>query len=167
MDLTQLLLGLTLLLSSVWRCSTSRCLNDTELVKAAEKRLVTHYSHLLDVGPEAAVAADSPASCPVQLYNQRPVELSDRSVSPWRYVRKPMTDHFPSMYSEAQCLCSGCILIQGQNPPKESLDYNSVPVLQSRVFLKRELCSGGGEYRLKPVTVDVAVGCTCARVKSS
>ena len=77
-----------------------------------------------------------------------------------------MKDHFPSTYAEAQCLCSGCILIQGKNPPSESLDYNSVPVLQSRVFLRRELCSDGKKYHLKPVTVEVAVGCTCARVKS-
>ncbi|XP_062245626.1 interleukin-17C [Platichthys flesus] len=162
MDLTQ---GLTLLLSSVWRCTMSRCLKKHELKDVAEKRL--HYPQLMDVSPEAAAAADSEFSCPVQLYNQQPVELSDRSVSPWRYVRKTMKDHFPHEYAEAQCLCSGCILIQGQNPPQESHDYNSVPVLQSRGFLKRELCSGGEKYHLKLVTVQVAVGCTCARAKSS
>ncbi|AWP09010.1 putative interleukin-17C [Scophthalmus maximus] len=74
-------------------------------------------------------------------------------------------DHFPSTYAEAQCLCSGCILVQGNNPPTESHDYVSVPIRQSRVFLRRELCSDGEQYHLKPVTVDVVVGCTCARYR--
>lgn len=75
-------------------------------------------------------------------------------------------DHFPSSYSEAQCLCSGCVLIQNNKNPVESHDYNSHPVTQSRVFLKRELCDDGRRYYLKPVTVKVAVGCTCTRAKS-
>ncbi|XP_060932400.1 interleukin-17C [Limanda limanda] len=165
MDLTQMLLGLTLLLCSVWRCEMNRCFEDLDQEKeAAEKRLRTHFPHPLEVAPEAAAAEeDSPVSCPV--YGQRPVELRDRSLSPWRYVRRAMKDHYPPMYAEAQCLCSGCILIQGKNSPKETSDYNSVPVLQNRVFLKRELCPDGKRYHLKPVNVQVAVGCTCARVK--
>ncbi|XP_019968484.2 interleukin-17C [Paralichthys olivaceus] len=169
MDLTQLMLmlGLTLLLSPVWSCKMNRCFEEQDLDEAAEKKLRTHYPRPLDVSPAAAAAADSPASCPVELYQQRPVELSDRSVSPWRYVTRTMKDHFPVSYSEAQCLCSGCILIQGKNPPTESHNYNSVAVLQSRVFLRRELCSDGKKYYLRPVTVEVAVGCTCIRYNSS
>lgn len=87
-----------------------------------------------------------------------------------RLVR--MKDHYPSTYAEAQCLCSGCIFIQDnkgweKRPLQESNDYNSVPIKQSRVFLKRELCSDGKKYQLKPVTLEVAVACTCARVKTS
>lgn len=87
---------------------------------------------------------------------------------------KTLNGHFPSTYTEAQCLCSGCILIKDPDSdpdktplPVESYDYNSVPIKQSKVFLKRELCSDGKKYYLKPVTLDVAVGCTCARVKTT
>lgn len=86
---------------------------------------------------------------------------------------KTNKDHFPSTYSEAQCLCSGCILIQDsldeENAmiPAVNYDYNSVPIKQNRVFLKRELCSDGKKYHLKPVTVEVAVGCVCARASTS
>lgn len=78
-----------------------------------------------------------------------------------------MKDHFPSTYFEAKCLCTGCILIQGKNPPQESHDYNSRALTQSRVFLKKEPCSDGGKYYLKPVSVEVAVGCTCVTASGS
>lgn len=85
---------------------------------------------------------------------------------------RSMKDHFPSTYSEAECLCSGCILIQNQpgrgRVPVENFSYNSVPIMQSRVFLKRELCSdSSNKYRLTPVSQDVAVGCTCVRPTSA
>lgn len=82
-----------------------------------------------------------------------------------------MKDHFPSTYSEAECLCSGCILIQDVpgkgRVPVENFSYTSVPIIQSRVFLRRDLCGDGGTYRLTPVSRDVAVGCTCARPMST
>lgn len=77
-------------------------------------------------------------------------------------------DHFPSTYAEAQCLCTGCILIQGKNPPQESHDYNSRAIMQSRVFLKKERCScSDDKYCLKPVSIEVAVGCTCVTASGS
>lgn len=80
---------------------------------------------------------------------------------------RSMKDHFPSTYSEAECLCLGCILIQDVSGkgrvPVENFSYTSVPIIQSRVFLRRDLCGDGGKYRLTPVSRDVAVGCTCAR----
>lgn len=77
-----------------------------------------------------------------------------------------MEDHYPSTYVEAQCLCSGCIMFQNQKLI-ESHDYNSVPVMQSKLFLKREVCNDKKKYRLTPVSIDVAVGCTCARATTS
>lgn len=78
---------------------------------------------------------------------------------------------FPPSFVEAQCLCSGCILVPdtSQKPllPTENHNYNSVPITQSRVFLSRELCGDGVRYRLKPLTLQVAVGCTCARPKAT
>lgn len=79
-------------------------------------------------------------------------------------------DYFPSTYVEAQCLCSGCIVLpdgsSNHMPPTENHNYNSVAIRQSRVFLRRELCRDGQRYRLRPETLQVAVGCTCVRPKS-
>ncbi|TMS05301.1 interleukin-17C [Larimichthys crocea] len=172
MDLKQILI-FGLLTASVWTEKMYRCYDEHELDDAAERKLRTHYPQAADTLP--AQASDTPAGCPVALFQQAtPNQLSHRSVSPWRYILKTLNGHFPSTYTEAQCLCSGCILIKDPDSdpdktplPVESYDYNSVPIKQSKVFLKRELCSDGKKYYLKPVTLDVAVGCTCARVKTT
>ncbi|XP_068595883.1 interleukin-17C [Brachionichthys hirsutus] len=167
MDMKQIVI-FGLLLVPVWTCKLYRCYDEQQLGEAAERKLRTHYPQPPE--PSPAAAHDSPASCPVELYDQH---LSGRSLSPWRYVTRTFLDHFPASYVEAQCLCSGCILIQDSPGHKErpltveSYDYNSVPVKQSRVFLRRELCSDGKKYQLKAVTLEVTVGCTCARVKTA
>ncbi|KAK2841752.1 hypothetical protein Q5P01_011952 [Channa striata] len=165
MDIKQLLI-FGLLLVPVWTCKINQCCDKDKVSKMAKKKLKTHYQHPPE--PPATAAPDSPVVCPVELYQQPLKSLHDRSLSPWRYVSVTREDHFPSTYAEAQCLCSGCILIRDTNHGAvESHDYNSVPIKQSRVFLKRELCDDGENYYLKPVSVEVAVGCTCARVQSS
>lgn len=82
-----------------------------------------------------------------------------------------MKDHFPPTFSEAQCLCSGCILVPDGSKnhvvPSENHDYNSVPITQSRVFLKKQRCADGRTYQLKPEVLQVAVGCTCVRPRTS
>uniref|UniRef100_A0A8C9Z3P8 Interleukin 17C n=2 Tax=Sander lucioperca TaxID=283035 RepID=A0A8C9Z3P8_SANLU len=156
MDMKQILI-FGLLLVPVW----TRCYeDDQELQDAAERKLMTSYTQPEE--PQTTAAPDSPASCPVEHFPKQSADHA-RSLSPWRYVLVTKKDHFPSTYAEAQCLCSGCILIQNNSPPMESHDYNSVPVKQTRVFLKKEPCDGGKKYHLKPVTVKVAVGCTCLR----
>ncbi|XP_034389983.1 interleukin-17C [Cyclopterus lumpus] len=163
MDMKQILI-VGLCLVPVWACKMNRCYDDSELVEAAQKKLRSHYPQPLEL---ATPQPDSEASCPVALFPQQaPEHIRDRSLSPWRYVLVTKKDHFPSSYVEAQCLCSGCILIQGNRPPVESHNYNSYPVIQSRVFLKKELCGDKKTYYLKPVAVKVAVGCTCTRANS-
>uniref|UniRef100_A0A3Q2YF27 Interleukin 17c n=1 Tax=Hippocampus comes TaxID=109280 RepID=A0A3Q2YF27_HIPCM len=135
------------------------CQGEQELSKVAHRKLASHYPQPPE--PRGAVAHDSPFACPLDLY--MPWDLKERSLSPWRYVSKPMKDHYPSTYVEAQCLCSGCIMIKNQGTPELSHDYNSVPLTQTRVFLKRERCTDEQKYYLKPVSVVVTVGCTCAR----
>ncbi|XP_038561648.1 interleukin-17C [Micropterus salmoides] len=172
MDINQILI-IGLFLVPAWTHGMHQCYDEDKLRDAAERKLRRRFQQ--PVEPVTTAAPDSPASCPLELYRHKtPKDLHERSLSPWRYVRKTMEDHFPSTYTEAQCLCSGCILIQenrnsvgDKRHPVESHDYNSVPIKQSRVFLKRELCYDKKRYHLKPVTVDVAVGCTCARVKTS
>ncbi|XP_033491794.1 interleukin-17C [Epinephelus lanceolatus] len=165
MDMKQILI-FGLFLVPVLTCKMNRCYDEHELSDAAERKLRMHYPQPPE--PSTQNAPDSPASCPVDHFHQQPPQdISERSLSPWRYLLVTNKDHYPSTYAEAQCLCSGCILIQNKGPPVESHDYISYPVKQSRVFLKKELCDDGKRYHLKPVTVDVAVGCTCTRVKTS
>ncbi|KAM9854732.1 interleukin-17C [Aulostomus maculatus] len=163
MAMMQIFVFSSLLIGAMEACNFNRCYDEQELKEAAERKLRSHYPQPLD--PPSMLAPDSPASCPLELYQQR-LELSDRSLSPWRYVRVTKKDHYPSSYVEAQCLCSGCIVIKNKMPPQLSQDFNSVPITQSRIFLKRELCNDGNKYKLTPVSVDVVVGCTCARSKS-
>ncbi|XP_050991850.1 interleukin-17C [Labeo rohita] len=85
-------------------------------------------------------------------------DLKDRSLSPWRKRTVEVQDMFPSKYEEAECLCDGCI-INGV----ENRTYNSVPVYETRLFLKKVPCpSDPKKYSLKYELVSVAVGCTCA-----
>nr|XP_020480230.1 interleukin-17F-like [Monopterus albus] len=143
---------------------TSRCYNDQELSLVAKRKLSRHYPQPPE--PPAETAGPKP-SCPVEHYSPSQ-ELRNRSLSPWRLVRVTNEDYFPSSYAEAQCLCSGCILIQGTNHQVvESNDYNSKEIKQNRVFLKKERCRGGKTYKLTRVSVEVAVGCTCARPSTS
>ncbi|XP_040894565.1 interleukin-17C [Toxotes jaculatrix] len=142
----------------------NRCFDEEELAATAHRRLGIQ-STSTPLPPSAA--ADSPASCPVALYANRALQnISDRALSPWRYVTKTKKDYFPSTYSEAECLCTGCILIQGNNIPELSHDYNSFLIKQNKFFLKRELCGDKQKYQLKPVYLPVAVGCTCVRPKT-
>ncbi|XP_054633684.1 interleukin-17C [Dunckerocampus dactyliophorus] len=152
-----------LLLGPVWTRNMP-CYEEEELSEIAKKKLVNYPQ---PPEPLGEVAHDTGSSSSLDLcmkYVGQPVRngpTNDRSLSPWRYVRKTMENHYPSSYIEAQCLCSGCIIIEN-GVHKLSHDYNSVPIPQSRVFLKRELCSEGHGYYLKPVSVEVVIGCTCA-----
>ncbi|KAI3371756.1 hypothetical protein L3Q82_024313 [Scortum barcoo] len=170
-----LILGLFLVPG--WTLRVKACYEEHQLHRAASRKLSRHYPQ----PPEPlSEDPDSPARCPVELYQQKPGrDVSRRSVSPWRYVLVQKEDHFPSSYAEAQCLCSGCILIEKRHDsdsskvksiPVESYSYNSRPITQKRVFLKKELCNnedGKKTYRLQPVIVEVAVGCTCVRALTS
>ncbi|XP_044213534.1 interleukin-17C [Thunnus albacares] len=167
MDMKQILF-FALLLVPVYTCK-SRCYNETELDDAAGRKLSRHYPQ--PPLPSRRVTAGSSPSCPVELYRQQVQELiSDRSLSPWRHVLKTNMARYPSTYVEAECLCSGCIVFK-DNAPVESQNFNSVPIVQSRVFLEKELCENQDNtnrtYRLKPIRVDVAVGCTCVRARTS
>nr|XP_057931378.1 interleukin-17C [Doryrhamphus excisus] len=157
-----------LLLGPAWTRNIP-CYEEGELSEIANQKLADYPQF---PGPQDVVVHDTGSSSTVDLcmnYAGKPAPndpTNARSLSPWRYVRKNMEDHYPSSYVEAQCLCSGCIMMKN-GAPRLSHDYNSIPISQSRVFLKRELCSEGHGYYLKPVSVDVVVGCTCARPRIS
>ncbi|XP_077566936.1 interleukin-17C [Stigmatopora nigra] len=157
--MAQMLTLVALVLSFTRTTNANRCYEESELSKAADRKLASHY--LQPIEPRVVVPHDAPYECPLDLYLHL-WALEDRSLSPWRYVRKSMKDHYPNTYVEAQCLCSGCIMVKNKGPPELNNDYNSVTVNQTRVFLKREPCSDKGMYYLKPVSVTVSVACTCA-----
>ncbi|XP_034060995.1 interleukin-17F-like [Gymnodraco acuticeps] len=165
MDIKQILLfGLLFgLVASGWSLRSNRCLPEQDLKDAAERELRSHFQE----PPQNQKPLGPSYSCPVEMFTQQPpTHLKDRSLSPWGYVRETMEDHFPSTYTRALCLCTGCVLIQNSKLV-ESHDYNSALVVQSMVFLKKELCRDKEKYRLKPVRVEVAVGCTCTRANST
>ncbi|XP_041852078.1 interleukin-17C [Melanotaenia boesemani] len=166
MDLKQIPI-LLLCLVSVWSCMhhSDQCCDEEQLIQRVQRKLKNRFPQPLD--PPAADASPGPAKCPLELYQTlpAPAELNARSVSPWRYVNVNLTDHFPSTYVEAQCLCTGCILFQ-DNKVVESHDYNSATVTQTRIFLKRVRCPSGKGYKLEPVSVEVPVGCTCVRTNT-
>ncbi|XP_034541859.1 interleukin-17C [Notolabrus celidotus] len=143
---------------------TSPCYEEDELQRAVDRRMRHQFQQ-----PLYSSSKESPAFCPVELYNNRSQDPKDRSISPWRYVIRTLPDHFPSTYSEAECLCLGCILIEdgpeADKRPVMSDAYNSVPVLQTKMFLNKRQCSDKNKYHLEPVYMKVAVGCTCVRPK--
>ncbi|CAN9493123.1 unnamed protein product [Ophioblennius macclurei] len=111
-------------------------------------------------------AASPPSECPLHLYAHLPrvMDVKERSLSPWRYEVVELPDHYPSSYVRAICLCKGCIKVDESNVTENS-DFDSVTIDQSRIFLRREPCADRQSYRLVPVSLDVAVGCTCVRPK--
>ncbi|XP_030588330.1 interleukin-17C-like [Archocentrus centrarchus] len=164
MDLKQVLIFVLFILPA-WTSKMFRCYSDTELKEVANRKLRRHYIQATE--PARTPAAGSNYSCPLDLYKTFPLlEQRDRSLSPWRYVTLIKEDHFPSEYVTAQCLCSGCIQLKN-NKMIEDDDYNSAPIVQNKVFYKKKLCDDKKTYRLSPVNVEVAVGCTCVRPQSS
>ncbi|XP_060778931.1 interleukin-17C isoform X2 [Neoarius graeffei] len=130
------------------------CLPQHEFTVQAKKllrRAGRHAEH------RAAAARSAPtASCSdfTQIFSH---ELKNRSLSPWRSSFE--TDHslIPPVYEVAECLCSGCIIDGSENT-----DYNSVPVMQSVMFLKKISClSDPDNYSYNVVYKTLPVACTC------
>lgn len=78
-------LTLVILLMAGRTCASARCFREHELGEAAKRQLQSRYPQPEE--PPSSAAADSPYTCPVELYQQ---QLSphprERSLSPWRYV---------------------------------------------------------------------------------
>ncbi|XP_076853501.1 interleukin-17C [Brachyhypopomus gauderio] len=84
-------------------------------------------------------------------------ELMHRSLSPWRLREHSDSNLIPSSYNVAECLCEGCI-INGT----ENYDYNSAPVVQNMMFLKKVTCpSDPKKYSLQIEYKEIPFACTC------
>ncbi|XP_005795944.1 interleukin-17C-like [Xiphophorus maculatus] len=138
-----------------------RCYNEAEVEKAALKKLKKFPRP-----PDMTPSPNFSPGCPLELFKKPALEhLEDRSLSPWKYKIVRNTEFYPQTYTEAVCLCKGCIMSRN-GTVKDIQDYNSAPVIGSWVFMKREKCKKGG-YKLKPERRDVIMGCTCVRPSSS
>ncbi|KAM9375492.1 interleukin-17C [Pholidichthys leucotaenia] len=159
MDVKQQVLLLLLFLGPV-RCSRP-CYNETELEAEAQRRLSRR--HVFPALPATPAGAPRDLSCPVGRFSWKGSDDKDRSLSPWTFETVENPDHFPSSYSEAKCLCNGCIMLSKDNTVVEMHNYNSKPIFQKKMFLAKKHCSGENNYTLETIFVDVAVGCTCVR----
>ncbi|XP_034385378.1 interleukin-17C-like [Cyclopterus lumpus] len=88
-------------------------------------------------------------------------DLSNRSLSPWRYRLNEEDDRIPHQILFAECLCSGCIINR-----HEDLSYNSVPVFAPLAVLRTSPCPRDpNKFTVNKAVVSVPVGCTCAAPK--
>ncbi|XP_054898973.1 interleukin-17C [Poeciliopsis prolifica] len=116
--------------------------------------------------PDSIPTRNSSSECPLDLFRLGASgSKENRSLSPWTYIIVEDPDYYPQAYTQAVCLCKGCIMSRN-GEVIDNEDYNSVNVTASRVFIKRIKCQEGG-YRLKPETREVNVGCTCVRPEVS
>lgn len=63
---------------------------------------------------------------------------------------------YPEEIAVAECLCAGCI-IDGV----EDRDYNSYPVMQTMMVVRKKECAEKGKYSFKTEMIQVPVACTC------
>ncbi|XP_026873825.1 interleukin-17C [Electrophorus electricus] len=129
------------------------CFPEAELPARAVKLL--HRSHRNAESRRAGSAAMSCADFQRQVFSP---ELKHRSLSPWIIRDHHDSSLIPSSYQVAQCLCEGCI-INGT----ENTDYNSVPVFQNMMFLKKVKCpTDSDKYSLQIHYEEIPYACTCA-----
>ncbi|XP_062403454.1 interleukin-17C [Sardina pilchardus] len=95
------------------------------------------------------------SSCP-EFKLQSSSDISNRSLSPWRYRTDVDETRYPEHISVAECLCAGCI-IDG----KENRDYISHPVFQTMMVVRKKECAVKGQYSFKTEMIQVPVACTC------
>ncbi|KFP62753.1 Interleukin-17F, partial [Cariama cristata] len=82
-------------------------------------------------------------------------DVSSRSLAPWDYRIDEDHNRFPQVIAEAKCRHSRCVNLDGQ------LDhsFNSVPIKQEILVLRREQKGCHQSYRLEKKII--TVGCTC------
>ncbi|KAM9481603.1 interleukin-17C [Clarias gariepinus] len=130
------------------------CFHEEELMTQAKKflRRTSRYTEHVPARPR------STASCSDFTHWVFSPDLKNRSLSPWRSRVETDPNLIPSVYEVAECLCSGCIINGSENT-----DYNSVPVKQNVMFLKKVACpSNPLKYSLEVVYKLLPVACTCA-----
>ncbi|XP_008410891.1 interleukin-17C [Poecilia reticulata] len=135
-----------------------RCYNKTELEEKALKMLKNFQPP-----PNVTPSPNSSSGCPVESFKSLASGFqNDRSISPWKYETVEVPEFYPQTYTQAVCLCQGCIMVNSSGSVIEDYSYNSAKLNISWMFVKREKCQKGG-YKLNLVRQDVTVGCTCVK----
>ncbi|XP_026701281.1 interleukin-17F-like [Athene cunicularia] len=83
-------------------------------------------------------------------------DVRNRSLAPWDYRLDEDPNRFPQVIADAKCRLSGCVNALGQ----EDHSFNSVPIQQEILVLRREQGGCLPTYRLEKKVI--TVGCTCA-----
>ncbi|NXP48654.1 IL17F protein, partial [Heliornis fulica] len=83
-------------------------------------------------------------------------DVRNRSLAPWDYRLDKDPNRFPQVIADAECRFSGCVNPLGQ----EDHSFNSVPIQQEILVLRREQRGCLPTYRLEKKVI--TVGCTCA-----
>lgn len=89
--------------------------------------------------------------------NLRPLE--NASISPWTYNITSDSSLLTPLMSEAHCLLTGCLNLEG----KEDQNLRSVPIKHQVLVLRRIKPKVGHSYHFRLESRLIAVGCTCVR----
>ncbi|XP_072551930.1 interleukin-17C [Salminus brasiliensis] len=154
-------------IAAMYDSSLISCLPEDKLVRRAKKLLARSGGKAAERVTGGAAGAQSCSEFSRMHFSAEP---RNRSLSPWVLILKdvfplfcrshPHPDTFPDSYQVAKCLCSGCI-INGI----ENMDYNSVEVNKTMMFLKKVPCElnnqGEKKYSLQIEYKTLPVACTC------
>ncbi|KAL0968206.1 hypothetical protein UPYG_G00263830 [Umbra pygmaea] len=142
------------------------CFRVNEL-EAGAQRILRRHRYLTDVQVHGALDhKNTEKKCPTsrQSFSH---DFSNRSVSPWRYSIDTEEGRFPKEIVVAECLCKGCIINNRSGHQVEDHNYNSVPIMQSKVVLTKTQCSTDPEkYSFTKSFIQVPIACTCVRYRS-
>lgn len=96
--------------------------------------------------------------------SRRTLDVSKKSLCPWKSVIKYRQDRFPFYKLENKCTCSKCSLIGDK-----FLDVNSFgcsPVVENVPVLKRGKCGSDGFFIWEPSLEESNLYCTCTLLTS-
>nr|UIR15478.1 interleukin 17F3 [Pagrus major] len=103
----------------------------------------------------------------VQIGGVSTSDIASMSLSPWTYRESFVPSRLPQKISQAQCLTSGCLSLQGGG---EDAALEAKPIYYQGLVLHRvpRLGNRGGRKARKKYTFllgteMIAVGCTCVR----
>ncbi|XP_054472364.1 interleukin-17C-like [Anoplopoma fimbria] len=142
--------------SSPATLKSSRCVSVAQVDSTLSRFQRRHLGRFGWVSPNTQDSQDT-RTCEQTAAEMRG-ELSNRSLSPWKYSVKTEDNRIPYAISFAECLCKGCIIGR-----REDHNYNSVLVSVSLMVMKKSRCPGEPDkYRIDKEFINVPVACTCA-----
>ncbi|KAK9542270.1 hypothetical protein VZT92_000145 [Zoarces viviparus] len=131
---------------------SSRCVGVDQVKNTADRFQRRHWGRL-----SFLQSTQDTRTCAQTVAEMRG-DLSNRSLSPWKYSLNKEDNRIPYKISFAECLCDGCIINQ-----REDMRYNSVPVFASLMVMRKTPCPRDpNKFVVSKDVIKVPVGCTCA-----